>query len=125
DVVAVVVERLRGPSEPALLIMRPSRVGAFVRRRGVFAIRIVELALDTPDDVGGERPIAAHRVESGLVEGERAGALQTRKWVLNLPDQFRRCRRICPETPGNTHQDSRRECVATHDVPPTLSHRNL
>src|SRR5438874_2785632 len=118
DLVAIVVERLRGPAEPALLIMWPCGVGAFVGARRIFTVGIIELALDAPNDVRRKRTLATDRIEGGLVQGERAGTFEETERVLDLPDQVGRRRRLCPARAQKTDENSsRRECVPTHDVP--------
>src|SRR5262249_30196208 len=102
DLVAGVADRLCGPAEPALLIAAARARSATVGRRGVLAVRVVELALDAPDDIRRKGPVAPDRIECGLVHGERSGALEESEWILDLPDQACRHCRTCGEPRENT-----------------------
>jgi hypothetical protein len=120
------VERVRGPAEArALVALACGRLTAS-RRRLVGAVRVVQLPLGAPHDIGRQWRVglAARGREGLLVHGECRRLLEETERVLHLPDDIGGGRSANLKESGERNGDKpsgRRE--PTHEISPAPSTR--
>jgi hypothetical protein len=102
------------------VVARTRGLAAILGRGFVFAVRVVEAALDPPDQVSGQRlgRIAAHLQERTLVERKGLRRLKQPERIFDLPDEAVRETRADADNGSQRQRDGRRQRLMTHDVTP-------